>query len=136
MVAMAVTSRIRSGKLPQLRRPGPALRLRSAVTLALQQGRQAEHGGIGVDDDGRRDGLKIALEATLALEAQTELRTGGKFGKPWHDAATDIDPTAGAAGQGEVAGNDAKEGAEHLEGGLGRGALPRKRRVGDLGGAQ
>src|SRR5271154_2326936 len=89
-----------------------------------------------MDDNGRRDGLKIALEPTLALKALTELRTSGKLGKSWHDTATDIDPTAGAAGQGEVAGNDAKEGAEHVEGGSSRGALPRKRRVGDLGSAQ
>src|SRR5215472_1384462 len=77
----------------------------------------------------------IKSRRPFGFEAPAELRTLEKIEDPRYDAASDIDASAGAKRQRDVACNAAQKRAKQIEGGSAGRAGAVERRLGDVCGA-
>src|SRR5262249_14817259 len=113
----------------------PALGLnRRRGAFALDRGDEAQEGRVAVDDDARRDRLKIAAHAALGFEARAEFRLRHVVDDAWQHPAGEIDAAARPEQQRRVAGDRSEHGAEHVERSLADSAAPVDRGLADLSG--
>src|ERR1700745_1000998 len=85
--------------------------------VPLEERLQPDEAGVGCDDDTGRDVPQIDVVASLALELLAEARVRKPPRKAREDAARGEDAATGEEGQRKIAGDAAKEGAEHVDAG-------------------